>query len=114
MAWNYTPDPVPPQFGQQFGQPQIVYVPQPVPPVVPGGKKGKKASLKSMFKARQEIDELIKAVEEAKKKDKKEEPKKRSGLTWIELTLLLVFVSIPIASIELIAAVMLAKMLPFK
>lgn len=109
MAWQYTPDP--PPFQPWGGQQQPIYIP-PAPPAKTG-KKANKASLKQMFKARQELDSFIEALEKAAKEKKKDDkPKKKDGLNWVELTLCLVMCSIPIASVELIAIYAIAKVIP--
>jgi hypothetical protein len=112
MAYIYVPDPMPPQT--QGPQIPIYVTTPPLPPntkVTP--KVGKGLSYKRAKKISDEWLKVLSEVEEAKKKGKPED-KKRHGLNWVELSLLLIFVSIPIASLELILAVMLGKMLPFK
>lgn len=107
MAYIYVPDPPSPQTSYQ--PPSPIYLPPPAPPT----KKAKKASLKQMFKARQEIDNFIEALSKAEKEKKKDDkPKKKDGLNWVELTLCLVMLSIPIASVELIAIYTIAKVIP--
>lgn len=110
MAYIYVPDPQPPQQAP-YQQPIYVTTP-PMPPntkVTP--KVGKGLSYKRAKKISDEWLKVLSEVEEAKKKGKTDKGK-REGLNWVELSLLLVFISIPIASIEVIAAVMIAKMLP--
>lgn len=100
---------VPIQPNQQGQQPQVIYMPQPPATALNFPKKGRKASLKQMFKAQQEIEQLIKAVQESKNKDKKDDKKKREGLNWVEMSLALVFISLPIAACEIIGAIALIK-----
>lgn len=101
--YNYPQGPQYPQYPQQPPQTPI-YIPNP-----PHGKKDKKPSLKQLFRAKMQIEELMKNVEEHNKKNKKEDKKKRDGLNWIELSLLLIFISVPLASMEIIGALALVK-----
>lgn len=107
MAWIYTPDPMPPQ--QQPGYQHPMFFQQPQQPTT---KKAKKASLKQLFRAKMQIEEMMKNVEEYNKKNKKEDKKKKDGLNWIELSLCLIVCSLPIAAIELVAIFSLAKVIP--
>lgn len=104
MPFVYVPDAAAPQAPYQHYPPFM-----PAPPQQPLTKKAKKISLKQMYKAKTEIEEMMRAVEESAKKNKKEDKKKRDGLNWIELSLLLIFISLPIAVVELIGALSLVK-----
>lgn len=111
MAYVYVPDPVAPQPGPY----QPIYVPTPPTPTQQKTPKiGKQLSYKRAKKISDDWLKILDEIEQAKKGKGGDSKKKREGLNWIELSLLLIFVSIPVASLELIAAVMIAKMLPFR
>jgi hypothetical protein len=117
MAYQYiwTPDPMPPQSQGPYQPIQQVYVPAapPLPPNHKTPKPGKGLSYKRAKKISDDWLKILSEVEEAKKKGKPDQ-KKKEGLNWVELSLMLIFVSIPIACIELGMAYMLIHLIPFK
>ena len=112
MPYVYVPDVQPPQ--QQYPGPYPVFMPTPpVSPISKQPKPGKGLSYKRAKKISDDWLKILSEIDEAKKKGKPDS-KKKDGLNWIELSLLLTFISIPIACIEIGVAVMLVHLLPLK
>jgi hypothetical protein len=106
MPYVYVPDPQPPQSGPQYypQQQPVVFVPTPpISPISKPPKPGKGLSYKRMKKISDDWVKMLSDIDEAKKKGKPD-AKKKEGLNWMELSLLLIFVSMPIACIEVGAA----------
>lgn len=107
----YVPDPMPPQQPGPYQQP--IYIPTPpISPISKTPKPGKGLSYKRMKKISDDWVKMLSEIDEAKQKGKPS--KKREGLNWIELSLLLIFISIPLACIEVGAAIMMVHLLPIK
>lgn len=115
MAYQtiWTPDQMPPQQQGPY-QPQVVYYPTPpLPPNAPNPVKkgGKGLSVKRVRAIADEWNKVLSEIEDAKKKGKPDTAKKREGLNWVELSLVLMFVSPLIAGLELGAAIMLVHLI---
>lgn len=114
MAYVWTPDPpqqgYPTNYPQQYPQPIILQA----PPGMSRGSPSKpgKLSAKKIAKIAKDWNDLLKSVEEAKSKDKKEDKKKKDGLNWVELSLCLIVASIPIAVVEFGFIIAIARVIP--
>jgi hypothetical protein len=114
MAYQtiWTPDPMPPQQPQGPYPPQTIYYPTPpISPISKPPKPGKGLSVKRMRKISDDWLKILSEVEDTKNKGKKPDAKKRDGLNWIELSLLLVFISPLVALAEVGGAILLVHLI---